>query len=346
MAGWLGDLLVSITKSKTRDFVLTPDLGSGTAFDPDNYVSVRMVSMCLPNTRDHVVERLYAVVHGFVTLPSFGGEPIKLAAASMPAELAGVSPDHLDRVISLNKLIAGPTPYIGGEFNLQIGLFSVVQENLAATFLTTVTDLSGAIGTGFAAAAAPYVGVLQTAMKMLSGASGHVRLEVGLDETYKKLATGTFALVAVDSKEHKPNDFSIDAATNRLVYKGQPYVDAPYIIFAIESSDQRPDWGTIPEIATAYKALQDKIKDRNAGTAAREEALAAFRVATLLSPDLVPADASRLIKLVTARTAALIAAMGGGGVAALTEKVGFAPTHHVESEPLPDLASFPLYAAK
>jgi len=298
--------------------------------------------MRLPNTRDHVVERLYAVVHGFVTLPSFGGSLIKLAAATMPTDLAGISPDDLGKVISLNKLIAGPTPYIGGEFDLQIGLFSVVQENLAATFLTTVTDLSGVIGTGFAAAAAPYVGVLQTAMKMLSGASGHVRLEVGLDETYTNLSTGTFALVAADSKQHKPADFTFDTATKQLNYQGRAYVDAPYVIFAIEASKERADWGTIPEIATAYKALQDKIKDPHADTAVRNEALAAFRVATLLSPDLISDDAARLVDLVTTRTAALIAAMAGG-TAALTESVGFAPAHHAGPHELPALTTIELY---
>jgi hypothetical protein len=77
---------------------------------------------------------------------------------------------------------------------------------------------------------------------------------------------------------------------------GVHYTDEPYLIFVIDSSQERGDWGEIPELKTAYAAIKDAVVG-NEQTKARS-AFEAFRRLAVFSPDLIQADATRLVSKV------------------------------------------------
>ena len=296
---WFSDLIDWITRTRTVDFLLTPPLHGPTAvapIAPNTYLRVRVASLRLPNTREHIFNTLYGVVHAFGTVNRFGTAPAKFVSATLPNELAGVAPHSLGNIVSVNRVVIGPTPYIGGDFELQIGLFSVVDENLAGPFVDTLTGISKQIGTGFAAAAAPYIDVLQMGMQAFSKASGSVTLEVGLDDTLPAPQTGTYALVAADKGEFDKSKFTLDPSDMKLLYNGDAYTDKPYFVFTIESLTQRPDWGSIPELSTAYAAITRAIGARDEKTA--RDALGGFRVIALTNGELIQTDANRIVLIV------------------------------------------------
>jgi len=319
---WLGDLIQDIRRSKTIDFFVGGPLplGSGQALSTplkagECYVSIRLASLRLPYTRKGVT-KIYGIVHAFAGLSNSAGNAVELAAATVPKGLAAVAPSGLDKVLAIDKLLVGPTPWIGGNFELQIGLFSVVSENLAGPFLETIEKLTEKVGGSFAGLAKPYVETLKFGMSALSKATGTVTLEVGLEQGFSNLSAGHFALIGDDKRKFSNAALTIDPGDKSLRVDDAPYTDAPYLVYAVESSDQRVDWGSIPDLKTSYESIRS-AKDRNEA----QQAFTAFRRQVLLSPDLIDADRKRLVEKVEALMKSLydVAFTGAGSHARIPE---------------------------
>jgi hypothetical protein len=312
---WFTDLIGRVKATKTVDFIISGPLGSNGAvpLTDGKYVSVRVSRLRLPNTRVKVVDRVYGVVHAFAHLSSTAGDSVEFAATTMPAKLAGVDPKNLQNVITIDKLVVGPTPWSGGDFVLEIGLFSVVSENLAGPFLETMSKLSDTVGVAFAAAAKPYVDTIKFGVEALTSASGSVKLEIGLDKTFSPPLAASYALVAAPVGELDAGSLSLDPNDGKLLTNGQPYVEKPYLIFTVESSTQRADWGGIPELRDAYAGVRDAVRGNDQGKAT--QAFQNFVREAHISPDLIPADVDRLIEKV--RTLLATAFQGADTAAAL-----------------------------
>lgn len=300
---WFSELIKKVTTAEAVDFYVSGPLpmGSGPAtatplVTDQCYVAVRAVSLRLPNTRQKVFERVYGIVHAFASLPSRRGTETQFAAATMPGKLAGVDPKNLQNVITIDKLLAGPTPWSGGDLNLQIGLFSVVSENLAGAFLETMTKLTETVGVSFATAAKPYVDTLKFGIEQLTRAAGSVKLEIGLDQSFKPPAAGLYAIVATPVGKLSGKSLSLDPADKKLLVNGAHYTDKPYLVYSIESSPQRSDWGKIPDLQRSYTTIVQSIEANKRDEAA--EAFATFTRLAAISPDLIAADADALIEKV------------------------------------------------
>jgi hypothetical protein len=154
---WLNELIGNVARTETIDFLVTPALTIGEAMpgmtplvSGDNYLSIKVKSLRLPFTRKGVT-KLYGVVHTFANLPGAGQEDVEFASATTPSGLSGLDPQNISNVITIDKQVVGPTPWNGGDLQLQIGLFSVVEQELAGPFLSTMTALSDKVGVAFAA---------------------------------------------------------------------------------------------------------------------------------------------------------------------------------------------------
>lgn len=324
---WLSDLIHKVTTTEAVDFVRTGPLLFGnqspapTALPSGEcYLSVRVASLRLPNTREKVFDKLYGIVHAFADLPSAAGAHIQFAAATMPSKLAGVDPVNLQNVLTINKLVVGPTPWNGGDLNLQIGLFSVVSENLAGPFLDTMTKLSDTVGVAFAGAAKPYVDTLKFGVEALTRATGTVKLEIGLDETFSPLTTGNFAIVAAPVGRLAGKTLSLDPTDKKLLVNGAHYTEKPYLVFSFESSQERSDWGEIPELKAAYGAIRDAVVGNDQTKA--KSTFEAFERLAKFSPDLTATDAARLVVKVRGLVA------GAFQVAATASEVMRLPEFH------------------
>jgi hypothetical protein len=63
--------------------------------------------------------------------------------------LAGIDGAHLDRLVATDVRLFGPRPYIGGDIGYELGLFARPEADLAApfvTFLTNVAEATGGLG--------------------------------------------------------------------------------------------------------------------------------------------------------------------------------------------------------
>lgn len=297
--GWFSDLISNVKKKETIDFYVSNALPLGTAaissapVSPDSYITVRVASLRLPNTRQKVFEKVYGVVHVFAGLKSRFGNGVEFASATMPNKLAGVDPKNLGNLLTIDKNVVGPTPWSGGDFNLQIGLFSVISENLAGAFLGTLTKLTETVGVAFAATAKPYADVLQFGIEKLTGTEGSVKLEIGADKSWTPPMTGHFALVASPHNALATRTLSIDPNDKKLLVDGKHYTDKPYVIYSIESTAMRSDWGDIPDLKTSYESIRQAIisNDRNKA----EELLKVFARLAAVSPDLIAEDARVLV---------------------------------------------------
>jgi hypothetical protein len=85
-----------------------------------------------------------------------------------------------------------------------------------------------------------------------------------------------------------PNDFGL------IGIDGKAYRDQPYIVFAIEGTNRRDDWMTIPELKAAWDDIGTAAKAGRQNDA--ENFFKHFESITKWSPDLIPADAERLQK--------------------------------------------------
>jgi hypothetical protein len=130
-----------------------------------------------------------------------------------------------------------------------------------------------------------------------------------------------------DQKQVDPAQFRIDTNGQLVDDKsGQPIADYPYMVFRVEVSKQRDDWFLIPDVAAAHKALRDEI--RGGALSKINDAFAAFRRTAVSCPDLLLADAQRLVTKVDQDVKAA---------------VGPAPTASTTGIPIRDLRDIRLY---
>lgn len=299
---WFTDQVDRITHAETVDFVITGPLTVDGALPtlppltPDkSYLEIRVKALRLPFKREWG-SKYHGVVHAFADLASRTGESAAFAAASTPSALAGLDAKNVSNVLTIDKRMIGPTPWSGGALKLQIGLFSVVAQDLAVPFLTTISALSEKVGGALVAAAKPFVDIITASVKDLSQQEGSVRLAIGLDWSPADPQTGYYVIVAAPKNALKDAKFDLDKRDFRLRVNGADYVAAPYLVFGIGSGDRQERWGEIEGLKAAYETVRRCIVENNQSEA--QEAFNAFRRLALTSPDLIETDAATLVKKV------------------------------------------------
>src|ERR1039458_9076544 len=295
----------------------------------DGYLNVWLQSFRITNVRKGL-KKFYGTVYSFTSLPILdgnGGKKAEFQVATTPGQLKNIDAEHVDRIIVLNKRLLGPIPYRGGDVELEVGLFSIKEADLAGPFLSVLDSLSKTAGVSFISAALPFAGPLKDGINLLSGASSDSILEIGLSTVYSPAETGYFAIMRAQQNQVDPAQLRID--NNRQLVEdrtGKPISDYPYLVFRVEVSKQREDWFLIPDLAAAYKALRDEIKGGVLNKI--NDAFAVFRRTALTCPDLLLADA----KLLVAKIASDVKAA-----------VGTTPTAAGAGATIRDLADVPLY---
>jgi hypothetical protein len=261
------------------------------------YVSIFLRSMRVVNVR-RGIKKFYGAVHSYISLPHLSQAPNQKAQfhhLTTPSNLKDVDASHIDRVITVNERLLGPVPYRGGDLELEVGLFSVKSVDLAGPFLSVLEGLSSAANVSFVNMARPFVDPLLQGLNLLVGAQGDAILEVGLSRTFDKPKTGYFLImraplgaVPVANLRVQDEDYALFDAT------GCPLDRHPYMVISIEVSQQREDWFSVPELASAYKELQKDVEEGR--VKATKNSQAVFNRIALTSPDLLQEDAKRIVE--------------------------------------------------
>lgn len=258
------------------------------------YISVLLRSMRIVGVRK-LWSKFYPVIHSYISLPHLDGEIAEFQAVTSPSKLAELDTSHIDRVISLNHRLLGPTPYRGGDLNLELGLFSVKSSDLAKPFLGVLEDMALAAGVSFISVAKPFVGPLKKGLELLTG-SNDLNLEIGLATTFDRPETGYFFVMRADREFLKARHFKIAEDFRLVDSSNQALQEYPYFVFSIEISESRDDWFLIPEIANVYKELMVAVRKNKRNEI--DEIFSVFRRTVLTSSDLLTRDAQKLVKMV------------------------------------------------
>jgi hypothetical protein len=136
-------------------------------------------------------------------------------------------------------------------------------------------------------------------MKLLTGREKDVGLEIGFSTTLPQPRLGYVAAVRAPKPDLPVEKLSVDPGDFRLLNGGRPLADYPYMVLEVTASAIRPDWHQIPELASAYKRVQEEYRaGRETATA---EALTMFRRVALTCNDLLDSDARQLVDKVMAQ---------------------------------------------
>lgn len=288
-----------------EDFVVQRlDKPSGVSEPPrllkkdDEYVSITVRSSRIVNIRKWS-GKFYGAVNARTHYYHEDKGLIEFQTVLAPSLMKELNSAHLERIITINKPVLGPVPYLG-KLSLELGLFSVKGSDLAGPYMDVLTSLADTAGVSFFSKAIPLVAPLRKGLDLLFGNTDHAELEIGLDQEWSDVSTGTWLVIRAPKGTADLKDLRIDPNDFGLIgIDGKAYRNQPYIVFAIEGTERRDDWMTIPELKQAWDAIGTAAKAGKHNEA--ETLFAQFVLIAKWSPDLIPADAQRLEKKARAR---------------------------------------------
>jgi hypothetical protein len=330
--GWFGQLWRRLASGRPNEMMFVPSLTApglpwvGEPITPDTcYIELYVESLRLERAR-RFATRFNGVAYSFTSLPRQGEVKAQFAAVSKPEKLTELDPASLDRVITVSKQMMAPVAWRGGPLSLEIGLFSVKAGNLLTPVLEYVTKVSAAAGISFVGAVKPFLPLITEGMDLIAGQQGETELEVGIDTDISLTASGISAIIDAPKNSIDPRKLSVDPNDHKLLLDGKP-LELGYCVFSIRRALQKADFGEIPELKEKYAALQTAIRAGKKKEA--EDAMTAFRLTTIASPDLISSHARELVKKADEK---LKEAFSGGGISAT-----------IRERPIEELSAIGLY---
>jgi hypothetical protein len=311
---WIQSLWETIKAAPTQDLILVGPLSvpnapwTGQPIEQDEcYIELYLEALRLKYAR-RFASRFHVIVYAFATLAVEGRESADIAAISKSNRLADLDSSALGQVIVHSKKLMGPLPWRGGELQLELGLFSVQTGNIVGDVLNFVTEVSSRAGLSFIGQMESFVPLITKGMNLVAGQTRETALEVGIDQALRPNRSGVYAIVNAD-KSVETRTITIDPSDMKLLADGVP-LDEAYCVFSIRRADQKTDFGEIPTLRAKYAALMDRIRSNDMQGA--KDALTAFRLEAVTSPDLIPADAAALVQKAEGRVRL---AFAGGPIA-------------------------------
>ncbi len=258
------------------------------------YMSATLRSFRIPDVRV-LGSAFYGTVHSYCQLQSATGEVATLQSVTTPQQLQGADPKHVDRTIVQDIPLLGPVPFTGGNFTIQIGLFAVKEADLSGPYVSLLGTIASKAGVAYLSQAA------SLAQPILDGINGIVDskiggLQIGLFKGFNDPelpVQGYYAVVALPEQQISTNNLAINQSQRLVLNNTQQEVDAAYLVFTLERFTSRSDWPKIHDLKTSYANIRsvEQTKDK----AKISDALTAFKVAVLSSPDLLDDDQTSII---------------------------------------------------
>jgi hypothetical protein len=293
------DWLKRTMREKAQDFIIAPlDERHGAPRREPVEIDGVYVTLSVKAARIVDVRRWTSKFHGCInSRANFLHEAqgnVEHQTVLAPPELKELDPAHLDRIVSIDKVLLGPFPY-RGQLGLTIALFSVKSADLAGPYLDLLTTLADTAGVSFLAAAKPYIDPLRKGADLLFGTADASQLEIGFDRDFTALEAGYYLAMRAPKDAVALDTLRIDANDYRLLdQRGLPFGTYPYFILAVETGSRRADWMLIPDLKATWDAMKQAFVAAHYNDAGN--LLGQFERECRVSPDLVPPDVQRLVK--------------------------------------------------
>jgi hypothetical protein len=222
-----------------------------------------------------------------VRVPTDDG-PAEFSGVVTPQLLANVKAGRLDRVIHADYRLLGPVPYIGGTIEAQVGLLSVPSSELTEPYLNLLQKLGERAVVPFVSLARPFVEPLVQGVNLLAGGGKGTNVEIGLDVSWSQVRAGHVVAVRTSREDAARRGLTLGSDKASVVDESGKPIDEPYLILEIRAEARRPDWPSIPELATAYSRVREAY--RRSGRAELNRTLEDFARTALTCVDLLPHD--------------------------------------------------------
>ena len=287
------------TRAQTWTYVELDAGAPRRAIIPESsYLSIHLRSARIVDVR-RGLRRFYGVVHATTRLAGRSGRFAEFSTVVAPPQLRDAEADRPEHFILLSHRLLGPVPYVGGDLEVEVGLFSVASADLTAPYIGLLEAMSRQAGVTFVNVAQPFVAPLVQGINLLSGASAS-QLEIGLANSWRPPRTGW--IVALRAPRNGGPAQPLSVASDDFVLldaHGKPVTEYSYLVMEVTAEQNRDDWYTIPELATAYETIQSEY--RRGQSEDFDAAVATFRRIALTCNDLLLDDAVTLVERVDAQ---------------------------------------------
>lgn len=262
----------------------------------EEYINVFLKKMRIVNVRKGL-SKFYGTVHSYCNLYHPSGVNAEFNVVASASKLKELDAKNIDNVVTMDQRLVGPTAYKGGDFDMEIGLFSIKSADLAKPYLGLLQEASTMAGVSFIGTALPYAGIIKKGIDLITGSQSDTILEIGVSKTFATIKTGYYVVMRVDKNKVDISDINIDKDSRLVDKNGRAIQDYPYMVIQISGTQEKDDWASIPELQEAYKKLMDDV--RKVDFTASETSLTIFKRTVLISDDLNFKDAKRIVKEVS-----------------------------------------------
>jgi hypothetical protein len=260
----------------------------------DDYVSVRLRSLRIVNTRKGITS-FYGCVHSFIALlDQRAGGVSEFHVVSTADHLKQLDGASVHRVKVDDIPLLSNVPY-RGDLHLELGLFSMKEDDLAKPYLDLLQSITNAAGVGILKTALSFASPVKTGIDLLVGAKA-VELEVGIKTSPQTISAGAFVIFRPASKAVNFKAGTITVNDNGELEDGSRTVidNCPYLIYTVEASSVRNDWFTIPDIKNAHDKMMDALRESRF-TDVEKTYLPHFKLVCLTCPDLLDKHAQAIV---------------------------------------------------
>jgi hypothetical protein len=260
-------------------------LGYSQVINPHQaYVTVMMRSLGIAATRVGW-NRFHAALYTQVSLGMKDGSIASIQSVLSPDFLRDLDPKRIQNVLQIDRTIFGPAPYIGAKISFDTGVFAVKHADLAAPFLTSLTELASAAGVALVSAARPFIEPIKSGIELLTGTQDATSLEIALSRELHPPQTGWYTLLRVPGQSIKASELTVHPNNFELLRNGRPMPEVAYLVFSIEANVQREDWAQIPDLKAAYADYARAADMGNQNDA--DQSVKLFARRARLSPELL-----------------------------------------------------------
>jgi hypothetical protein len=293
-----------VWRTEARNWAFGPIGGTTEIIPQKRYISVMLRQLRIVNARVGF-NRFYGAVEFYGRLPHMSGTPVEFASMTSPSKLRDVHRRDLGNFVFAGQRLLGPVPYVGGDLEIEIGLFTIKSQDLLMPYLDLLGELSSSAGLAFFSVAAPYVSAIKNGATALIRPEGSSSLEIGASVTLYPAKEGTYFAARVSSADHDISKFGVDDSNYLLDEDGRRLVGVPYLIFSVTQSDVRDDWYQIPAISAAYNKLANAVRDQKSYKEVGSY-LEHFRRVVQTDPDILSAHGPQIVAQVESEIAAAL----------------------------------------
>lgn len=305
-------------------------IGTTTDISPHKkYLSVMLRQLRIVNARVGF-SRFYGAVEFYGRLPKLSGAAAEFASVSSPSKLRDIHKKDLGNFVFGNQRLLGPIPYVGGDLELEIGLFTIKSQDLLMPYLELLGELSSSAGLAFVSVATPYISAIKKGASALMRPEGSSSLEIGASVTFNPVQSGSYFAARMSSGDYDLSKFSVDDNYYLLDDQGQRIAGVPYLIFSVDQSSVRDDWHQIPAISASYNQLMDAVRKQKSYKEVSSY-FEHFRRVVLTDPDILSEHGPQIVTWAQANVAA---AQGATKTSREGEGPALPPLHALQLAPV------------